>query len=155
MLKQFSVEFDKSLYPLLDERGLSLHEAVTFASIIEREVRVDKERAMVAGVYYNRLTQGLLLQADATVQFALGEQRDIITYKDLEIDNPYNTYRYKGLPPGPIAAPGKRAIEAVIYPETHDFLYYVTKKDGTGEHYFSKTYQEHLRNIALSKKQNS
>jgi UPF0755 protein len=152
MLQQFREEF----YPKLNERrsqtNLTIHEAVTLASIVEREVRAAKERPIVAGVYFNRLEQEILLQADATVQYALGEQRDILYYKDLELVHPYNTYKYKGLPPGPIASPGYDSLAAVTNPEKHRYLFYVTKKDGSGEHYFAETYQQHLENIALSKK---
>lgn len=152
MLAQFQAEWDPSWTEVLRQRGMSVHEAVTLASIVEREVRVEKERPKVAGVYFNRLQTDMLLQADATVQYALGKQKDIVTYKDLELDHPYNTYRYKGLPPGPISGPGLSALQSVVEPDKHEYLFYVTKKDGSGEHYFSKTYQQHLKNIALSKR---
>ena len=150
MLAQFHEEYNSAWTEQLKGRNMSIHDIVTLASIIEREVAVAKERPIVAGVYYNRMSQDILLQADATVQYALGKQKDRLTYKDLELDHAYNTYKHKGLPPGPIAAPGKSALEAVVNPDQHDFLFYVTKKNGTGEHFFSKTYNEHLRNIALS-----
>lgn len=152
MLAQFQTEWDSSWNEELEKRGMSLHEAVTLASIVEREVLVDSERSKVAGVYFNRLAQDIMLQADATVQYALGKQKDIVTYKDLQLDHPYNTYKVKGLPPGPIAVPGRLSLASVIEPETHSYLFYVTKKDGSGEHYFSETYQQHLKNIALSKR---
>lgn len=151
MLAQFEEEWNPDWDSQLKKRGMSLHQAVTLASIIEREVAVEKESSIVAGVYFNRIAQGILLQADATIQYALGQTKGRLTYKDLELDNPYNTYKHEGLTPGPIAAPGKSSLEAVIHPDQHGYLFYVTKKDGSGEHYFSKTYQEHLRNIALSK----
>jgi len=150
MLAQFQAEYNSAWTEQLNQRNMSIHDMITLASIVEREVSVPKERPIVAGVYYNRLKQDILLQADATVQYALREQKERLTYKDLEIDDVYNTYKYKGLPPGPIAAPGISSIEAVIKPAQHEFLFYVTKKDGSGEHYFSKTYNEHLKNIALS-----
>ena len=150
MLAQFHEEYHSAWTEQLKARNMSIHDMVTLASIIEREVAVAKERPIVAGVYYNRMSQDILLQADATVQYALGKQKERLTYKDLELDHAYNTYKHKGLPPGPIAAPGKSALEAVVKPEQHDYLFYVTKKNGTGEHFFSKTYNEHLRNIALS-----
>lgn len=152
MLAQFAEEIKPEWQEELEKNKITLHQAVTLASIVEREVRSDKERAKVAGVYFNRLAKNMLLQADATIQFIFGEQKEIVTYDDLKIDDPYNTYLYPGLPPGPIASPGRQALAAAIYPEQHDFLYYVTKKDGSGEHYFAKTYAEHQRNIAKSKK---
>lgn len=154
MLAQFQSEWDPAWSEELKQKGMSIHEAVTLASIVEREVMVETEQAKVAGVYFNRLATDMLLQADATVQYALGKQKDIVTYKDLELDHPYNTYRYKGLPPGPIASPGRAALHSVVEPEKHGYFFYVTKKDGSGEHYFSETYQQHLKNIALSKRAN-
>lgn len=151
MLTQFKEELNADWLPLMQKEGLTLHQALTLASIVEREVAVDKERPIVAQVYLNRIIKDIHLQADATVQYALGKQKEILSYKDLEVDSPYNTYKIKGLPPGPIAAPGQKSIEAVANPEPNHFLFYVTKKDGSGEHYFSETYQEHLHNIALSK----
>ncbi|MBP1930470.1 endolytic transglycosylase MltG [Ammoniphilus resinae] len=153
MLDQFQQEWDPSWQEKLKSNGLTLHDAITLASIVEREVVVDKERPIVAGVYFNRLAGDIMLQADATIQYALGNQKAKLTYKDLELDSLYNTYKYKGLPPGPIASPGIKSIEAVVQPQKNHYLFYVTKKDGSGEHYFSETYQQHLHNIALSKKQ--
>lgn len=134
----------------LETLGISLHDLLTIASMIEREVVVDHERAIVSGIIQNRLNIPMLLQIDATVQYALGEHRDTVLLPDLEVDSPYNTYTVLGLPPGPIAAPGLSAIRAALYPEETEYLYYVTKKDGTYEHYFAKTYEEHLRNKKMS-----
>jgi UPF0755 protein len=153
MLSQFKEEMDPSWMPTLQKEGLTLHDAVTLASIVEREVAVDKERPTVAEVYFNRIGKGIMLQADATVQYALGKQKDVLSFKDLEVESPYNTYKVKGLPPGPIASPGRKSLEAVLLPEKNNYLFYVTKKDGSGEHYFSETYQQHLHYIALSKKE--
>lgn len=152
MLKQTEKELLPKWRETIAQGNMSLYEVFTLASIIEREVASDKEHNKVAGVYHNRLAKNMLLQADATIQFAIGEQKDRLLYKDLEMDSPYNSYKYKGLPPSPIAVPGSKSIEAAIYPEKHDYLFYVTKKDGTGEHYFSKTYEGHLANISKSKK---
>jgi UPF0755 protein len=152
MLAQFQKELQPDWTSKLKQRNMSLDDAVILASIVEREVVVDKERPIVAGVYYNRLREGWLLQADATVQFILGKQRDRITYDDLKIKNPYNTYVYPGLPPGPIASPGRASLAAVVQPATHDYFFYVTKKDGSSEHYFSRTLEEHLAKDALSRK---
>lgn len=151
MLAQFQKELKPEWTSKLKQRNMSLDDAVNLASIVEREVVVDKERPIVAGVYYNRLREGWLLQADATVQFILGKQRDRITYDDLKIKNPYNTYVYPGLPPGPIANPGRASLAAVVEPATHEYFFYVTKKDGSSEHYFSRTLEEHLAKDALSR----
>ncbi|WP_054958102.1 endolytic transglycosylase MltG [Paenibacillus dakarensis] len=137
---------------LLEQRGLTLHELLTVASLVEREVVVDKERALVAGVIYNRLDKDMKLEIDATVQYLLDKPKERLLYKDLEVDSPYNTYRNKGLPPGPISSPSLASIKAALEPEKSDYLFYVTKKDGTQEHLFAKTYKEHLENIEKSKK---
>ena len=133
-----------------------LNDAVTLASIVEKETGVASERARIAGVFINRLRQGMMLQTDPTVIYAItkgrpqsGGQGPIgrrLLKTDLEIDSPYNTYKYGGLPPGPIANPGKAAILATLRPETHDFLYFVA--DGTGGHAFAKTLNDHNQNAA-------
>ncbi len=130
-----------------DELGLTTHEILTIASLIEREAYNDGERAKVSGVIYNRLSKGMRLQIDATVIYGVGEGKkhmQRVYYSDLEKDNPFNTYRKTGLPPGPIASPGKASIEAALYPEHHDYYYYVLGKDG---HEFAITYNEHLDNV--------
>jgi UPF0755 protein len=134
----------------LEENGVTFHELMTIASLVEREVVADNERSLVAGVIYNRLTAGMPLQIDATVQYLFDEQKERLFEKDLQVESPYNTYLNAGLPPGPIASPGLASIKAALYPEASEYLFYVTKKDGTGEHYFGKTYNEHLRNIKKS-----
>jgi UPF0755 protein len=122
--------------------GLSRHEVLTLASIVEAESRVPAERPRVAAVYLNRLRVGMRLQADPTVAYALGGRRDRIYYKDLEVKSSYNTYRHRGLPPGPIASPGKAAIEAVMHPQRGcQDLYFVAT--GTGSHIFSQTLEQH------------
>ena len=127
-----------------DEMGMSVKEIVTVASLVEREARVESERPLIAGVIYNRVNANMLLQIDATVQYALGEQKERLLYKDLEIDSPYNTYKYPGLPPGPIASPGLSCIEAALNPEASNYLFYQTSKAGDGTHYFCETYEEHV-----------
>ena len=134
----------------------SRQEALTLASIIEKETGVKGERRRVAGVFINRLRIGMALQTDPTVIYAItkgkhqnngrGPLGRRLLRKDLKIDSPYNTYRYPGLPPGPIANAGKAAIEAALNPEDHDYLYFVA--DGTGGHVFSKTLAEHNANAA-------
>lgn len=137
----------------MKEHGLDLNGLLTIASLVEREVVVDEERALVAGVIYNRIKEGMPLQIDATVQYALDKPKERLYYKDLEIDSPYNTYKIAGLPPGPIASPSEASILAALEPEASEYLYYVTKKDGTQTHLFGKTYEEHLANIEKSKQQ--
>lgn len=135
---------------VMKEKELSFHQLLTIASIIEREVVVVEEQPVVAGIIYNRLDRGMNLQVDATIQYLFDEQKHIVTYDDLEIDSPYNTYEYPGLPPGPVSNPSQSAIHAALYPEQTEYFFYVTKKDGTREHYFSKNYNEHLANIEKS-----
>jgi UPF0755 protein len=136
----------------LDKLNLSFHDVLTVASLIEREVVVDEERPIVAGVIYNRLKNNYPLQIDATVQYALDQPKERLLHEDLEVDSPYNTYKHVGLPPGPIASPGLASIEAALYPADTTYMFYVTKKDGSSEHYFAETYEEHLANIALSER---
>lgn len=143
MLSEFEKVYENNIKEKIDEVGLSLNEIVTFASIVEREARVDKERPIMAGVIYNRLDIEMRLQVDATVQYALEEHKERLLYKDLEIDSPYNTYKYSGLPPGPIASPGEKSIIATMNPSDVDYFFYVLKKDGSGEHIFNITYEEH------------
>ncbi len=150
MLAQFEKEWKTEWNKVIEEKGMTIHDIVTLSSIIEREVVVDKERPIVAGVFYNRIRDSWNLQSCATVQFILGKQKDRLTYDDLEIDNPYNTYIYQGLPPGPIGTPGRKSLEAVVFPAENDYFFFVTKKDNSGEHYFSKTFAEHQRNNAKS-----
>lgn len=120
-----------------------VYEVITIAAMIEKEAMVGKERPTISGVIDNRLKIGMPLQIDATVLYALGKHKETVYNSDLLVDSPYNTYKYNGLPPGPIASPGQAAIEAALNPEKHDYFYYVAKGDGS--HYFSKTHDEHLR----------
>jgi UPF0755 protein len=147
-------EFDSKAVPLYIEHqkslpfALSLSEVVTLASLIEREAQVPAERPVIASVYYNRMNKGMLLQCDATIQYALGENKPVLTYDDLKIESPYNTYIHKGLPPGPIANPGIESIRAALLPEKTDFLYYVrndVKNDGS--HVFTRSLEEHNQAI--------
>jgi UPF0755 protein len=131
--------------------GYSRHEVLTMASIVEAETPVDSEKERVSGVYYNRLQKNMLLQADPTVQFANGNKKRLL-YRDLKIRNPYNTYVYAGLPPGPINCPGRRAIEAACNPEQHSYYYFVAIGDGSGKHNFSTNMSGHSRNISTYKK---
>ncbi|MBW7856827.1 MAG: endolytic transglycosylase MltG [Leptonema sp. (in: Bacteria)] len=119
-----------------------LFKAVILASIIEREAVHRQELPKMAGVYLNRIKKGMRLEADPTVQYILGDPKKRLLFKDLEIKSPYNTYRNKGLPPGPISNPGIEALQAAFHPEEHDFLFFVLKPDQT--HEFTRTYKEHL-----------
>lgn len=121
----------------------SIQEIVTIASLIERESRLESEMPRIAGVIYNRLNRGMLLQIDATVLYALGEHKDTVYNEDLKIDSPYNTYAAPGLPPGPIACPGEKALYAALHPEQHEYLYYVAT--GDGGHAFSTNFNDHLK----------
>ena len=143
MLDQFDKNWTPERQQRADEMGYSVKQIVTVASLVEREARVDSERPTIASVIYNRLDAGMLLQIDATVQYALGEQKDRLLYSDLEIDSPYNTYKNTGLPVGPIASPGLSCIDAALYPEDTDYFYYQTSAAGDGSHYFCETFAEH------------
>lgn len=125
----------------LKSRGLSRRQIIIMASIIEGEAMLDKERATIASVYWNRIKRGIRLQADPTIQFLLGGKPRRLLYKDLKIDSPYNTYKYKGLPPGPINNPGKSSIYAAIFPAKTDYIFFVARGDGS--HVFSRTAREH------------
>ncbi len=124
------------------DSGTTLHEMVTIASLVEREAKVPTERPVIAGVLYNRLRRGWRLEVDATVLYALGRHKATVTYEDLKVDSPYNTYLHAGLPPGPIASPGLKAIEAALAPAQTDYLFYVARPDGS--HEFSRTFADHL-----------
>nr|WP_255807593.1 endolytic transglycosylase MltG [Cohnella mopanensis] len=136
----------------LEERGLTVHQLLTIASLVEREVVVDEERPIVASVIQNRLKKKMPLQIDATIQYLLDKQKERLLEVDLKVNSPYNTYLNAGLPPGPIATPSLKSIEAALYPEKTDYFYYVTKKDGTNTHLFAVTYKQHQKNIQLSEK---
>lgn len=141
-LKEFWTD---SLQMRADSIKLSMHQVLTLASIIKGETNEADEMPRISGVYHNRLKKGMKLQADPTVQYLMKDGWKRLTYKDLTIDSPYNTYRYLGLPPAPINNPGANAILAALYPEKHNFYFFVA--DGKGRHKFAKTYSEHLRNV--------
>lgn len=135
----------------MEERNQSLHELLTVASLIEREVVVDDERPVVAGIIYNRLDIKMPLQIDATIQYLFDTPKERLFEKDLQLESPYNTYLNAGMPPGPIASPGLDSIKAALFPEETSYLFYVTKKDGSGRHLFAETFEEHKKNNAMSK----
>ena len=123
--------------------GLELNtlQMVTLASLVEKEAKLDAERPLIAGVFLNRLKKGMKLESCATVEYLLEEPKPVLTYQDLEIDSPYNTYRVFGLPPGPIASPGRASLLAALNPAPTDYLYFVARPDGS--HEFSRTLEEH------------
>ncbi len=148
MVDRFRVVLTPELRAAASARGLSLRQFVTLASIVEKETGAASERSMVAAVYSNRLKIGMGLQCDPTVIYALqraGKFDGNLRRDDLAFDSPYNTYKYAGLPPGPIAAPGKDALEAVARPADVDYLYFVSRNDGT--HAFASSLDEHNRNV--------
>ncbi len=152
MLANFDAKVGTELRAAFAEQGLSLYQAVTLASVVEREAVLPEERPLIAAVFLNRLRLEMPLEADPTVQFALGQQPDGAWWKpslsaaDLEFDSPYNSYRYPGLPPGPIANPGLASLEAVAHPAASTLLYFRTACDGSGAHLFAETFEEHLQN---------
>ncbi len=143
LVKEFHQNFTDSLKNEVEEKGWSVHQILTLASIIEGEAMVGSERSLISAVYHNRLKQSMLLQADPTIQYIIPDGPRRLLRRDLEIDSPYNTYRYRGLPPGPVNNPGLGSILAAIHPAPVDYIYFVAKGDGT--HIFSRTWNEHLR----------
>lgn len=125
-------------------KDTNVDEIITMASIVEKEAKVQEERPVIAGVFYNRLKINMPLESCATLEYALGVHKEVYSIKDTQVESPYNTYRNPGLPIGPISNPGKKSIEAALYPEKVDYLFFVANGDGT--HKFAKTYSEHLRN---------
>jgi UPF0755 protein len=153
MVEQFDEVATQLGYDQAEEKvGLSPYEAIVVASLVESEARVPEDRAKISRVIHNRIERGMLLQIDATVIYARGERREggRVLFEDLEVDSPYNTYRNPGLPPTPIAVPGRAALEAALNPEEGDWLYYV-KYEEDGTHAFSTTNEEHNRRIAEAK----
>jgi UPF0755 protein len=143
MLNKFDKVWNDKYRTRAKELGFTAKEIITIASLIEREAKIDYERPIISSVIHNRLKIGMRLQIDATIQYILGKQKAKLLYSDLEIESPYNTYLHEGLTPTPIAAPGEACIKAALYPENTEYLYYRTKKSDNGEHFFSKTLEEH------------
>lgn len=157
LIQSFLQNFDQNLSEEIKNgftnQGLTLYQAVILASIVEREAIVDDEMPLIASVYINRLSSNMKLDADPTVQYALGFQPSKQTWwanplsmEDLQIDSPFNTYLYPGLPPAPIANPGMDALRAVAYPQSSPYLYFRSACDGSGRHNFAQTYEEQLAN---------
>ena len=153
MVKQFRIAFKPEWKTRAEEMGMSVHEVVTLASIIEKETGAPDERPLISSVFHNRLKKGMRLETDPTVIYGIPDFDGNIKRRHLETYTPYNTYKIKGLPPGPIASPGAAAMEAALYPSQSNYLYFVSKKDGT--HQFSATIKEHntaVRKYQLRKK---
>ncbi len=147
MVRTLEMRYTANIAAKGHKLDMTRHEVLTLASLIETEAQVDAERPLIAAVFHNRLHRGMRLQSDPTVIYALGERFDgNIRKADLNIDSPYNTYRYAGLPPGPIANPGQRAIEAAVSPPSVDYLYFVATGEN-GTHQFSPTLQEHNKAV--------
>ncbi|MFL7838262.1 MAG: endolytic transglycosylase MltG [Candidatus Promineifilaceae bacterium] len=156
MLQNFNSQVMPAMRQAYGAQGLSLADAVTLASIVERETPEDEERPLIASVYINRIREGMPLQADPTVQYALGFQtanqnwwKAPLYLSDLELEHPYNTYKISGLPPGPIANPGLASLLAVAEPAESDYLFFVLdcESNPPGRHTFSRTFEEHLANV--------
>ncbi len=155
LVTTFAESFSSDMRQAAAEAGMSVYEVVTLASIVEREAVIAEERPVIANVYLNRLEQGMYLQSDPTVQYALGYQEDsgqwwkipMSLEEDVPVDSPYNTYLYPGLPPGPICSPGVASMQAVLEPADTPYLFFFSKFDGS--HAFAETYEEHLRNQEL------
>ena len=152
LLNQFSRKIGGGVSDGFQVNGLNIHQAVTLAAIVEREAQAPAERPMIASVFYNRLNVNMHLGADPTVQYALGYQesegrwwKKALTYEDLRVASPYNTYANVGLPPGPICNPGLASLQAVAAPAQSDFYFFVAKGDGS--HVFSRTLEEHNANV--------
>jgi UPF0755 protein len=148
MVGRFGHVFTQELRDAAAARQLSVRQAVALASIVEKETAKPEERPLVASVYLNRLRLRMPLQADPTVIFAIqqtGTYTGNLRHDDLMIESPYNTYRFPGLPPGPIASPGRASLDAAVHPAESDALYFVSRNDGS--HVFAKTLDEHNRNV--------
>lgn len=152
MLKTFEKHYSTEDMAKATALGMDTNELITLASIIERETKRPEELATVSSVFHNRLKLPMRLQSCATVQYILGERKEVLSIKDTQIKSPYNTYMNDGLPPAPIASPGRAAIEAALNPASTEYLYFVTTNNGDGSHYFAKTLDEHNANIKKSKK---
>ncbi|SKA81745.1 UPF0755 protein [Caloramator quimbayensis] len=143
MLSRFNDIYESVIVPQINSQSYSSDEIIIMASIVEEEAKIDSERPIISKVFYNRLNKNMKLESCATVQYALGTHKSTLYYKDLQVESPYNTYKYSGLPKGPICSPGKRSIEAALKPANADYIYFVSKGDGS--HYFTNNYNEFLK----------
>ena len=144
MLDNFGNKFNDDFKREIASRGRSINDIVIMASILEKEVTSDNDRALVADVFYKRLQKGIALQSDATIAYALGEKTTQISLNDLKVNSPYNTYKYKGLPAGAIDNPGFSTIQSAVYPKSNPYYYFLTTSDG--QVIYAKTFDEHVAN---------
>ncbi|HSQ33469.1 MAG TPA: endolytic transglycosylase MltG, partial [Peptostreptococcaceae bacterium] len=151
MIKRFDKIYTEKFEERQKELGVDLDYIITLASIVEKEAVLDKDRPIIASVFYNRLEIDMALQSDATLQYAFPERKERVMYKDLEIESPYNSYKNKGLPPTPIACPGVKSIESTLYPDNTNYLYFVANIDKSND--YSSTYKEHLKHVEENKKE--
>jgi UPF0755 protein len=150
MVRRFQQKWKPEWSIRMDSLPMNRHDIVTLASIVEREARVAEERPVIAAVYLNRLRKGMMLQADPTVQYARGQHTSRVMYNDLRIASPYNTYRNRGLPPGPIASPGEASLQAALYPADVPYLFFVAHPDG--HHEFRTTFTEHMQAVSAMRR---
>jgi len=153
MVSQFKDVFKKEWQRRAEELGLTIREVVILASLIEKETSIPEEKKLVSAVFHNRLNLGMKLDCDPTIIYVLKQEGHFegrLRYKDLKLDSPYNTYLYPGLPPGPICNPGRESLQATLYPAEEDYLYFVSKNDGS--HQFSRTFREHQRAVLIYQK---
>ncbi|MZP31256.1 endolytic transglycosylase MltG [Heliobacterium undosum] len=146
LVSRFDQEMTPEVRARMKELNIGVRDTVVLASLIEREAQKAEDRPVISAVFRNRLNKGMKLEACSTIQYLLGQPKAKLYYKDLQIESPYNTYKYAGLPPGPIANPGKASLQAALYPTKTDYLYFVAK--GDGYHQFSRTFNEHLQAVA-------
>jgi len=146
MLNTFKKNYTEDLDRQAKKIKFTLHEVVTLASIIEKEAKDDNERKIISAVFHNRLKRNWNLESCATVRYALKKYSDKLTYRDLQVNSHYNTYKFKGLPPGPICNPGLASIKAALFPADTDLMFFFTKGEGT--HKFSKYYKQHIEGQA-------
>ena len=147
MLDNFDTKLSDELRRSIKEQGKTIYDVIVLASVVEREVPDTEDRRVVADIFSRRLSIGMALQSDATINYITDSGRSRSTAGDLAIDSPYNTYKYAGLPPGPIGNPGIDAIQAVIAPKKNDYLYFLTGTDGLV--HYAKTFKEHQKNREL------
>lgn len=150
MNNEFNKFWTKKRKERLKEINKPLRDIIILASIVEKEAIADNERPIIAGVFLNRLSKNMKLESCSTVLYAMGINKEKLNFKDLKFESPYNTYKYKGLPPGPICNPGAKAIDAILYPQITNSLFFVSK--GNGTHYFSSTFEQHVKNKTEIKK---
>lgn len=150
MRREFDKKVTPDMYARAAELNMPMEDIITLASIIEKEAVKPEERTVISAVFYNRIKKNIRLESCATVLYAMGVNKARLTVEDTKIDSPYNTYRHKGLPPGPICSPGIESIRAALYPANTGSLFFVSA--GNGSHIFSESLEEHVKNKNITKK---